>query len=198
MHIIRESNENEMVLAFLKAETDTPAWNKYVMPILSELRVTRTLIDNADLQNESENQARVHCLAYRGFKKNLYLFERFPDDIRWNRIFLSINELSGAKYINQQDPWVRFSSNTRLVSNGAGNSDPSYQVNAQISIIEKRVRDGVVFPDLILVGESEQSDLILLEGNKRATAYVRAKDYLKEGKEVIAGFSEKLSSWKWY
>lgn len=188
-----------MVLAFSKAEIDTPNWKKYAMPILSDMGYTRTLIDDADLGNESENRARVYCLScMRGFKKNQLLFESFPAKVRWNKVYLSIDELGGVKYINQQDPWVKLSGDTRLVSGGANNRNPVYPINSDINSIEEKVRAGFEFPELVLVSEREQSDFILLEGHKRATAYVRAGDYLTKGINVIAGFSEELNNWKWY
>jgi hypothetical protein len=158
------------------------------------------MIDNADLKNSSENRCRVICLSYRGFKLNDSLFKGFPDKVNWCKASLSVGELGRVKYL-KQTAWITRSAGTRLVLDGALNLDKiavAGDAKPQIEAIEEKVKSGCVFPELILVGKNEGSDLILLEGHKRATAYVRAGDCLTKEIEVIAGFSEDLNNWYWY
>jgi hypothetical protein len=57
------------------------------------------------------------------------------------------------------------------------------------------VRNGASFPELILVSEPDSDELVLLEGHKRATAYVRALDPEVE-LEVIVGSSPQIAGWR--
>lgn len=201
MKIIRPSYEDEMVLAFLKAEVVTPDIQGIIERLLTGLGYTRALIDDADLGNAHENWARTECLSHsRGYRLNSFLFEGFPSGVSWHKVILSLEELGLVKYIDQE-VWKKASCGTRLVSDGVRNLEGEGfpdNIRTQIKAIEAAVKRGHRFPELIVVGESEESELILLEGHKRATAYVRAAAFLPEGIEVIAGFSKDLERWTWY
>ena len=201
MRIIRPSNEDEMVLVFLKAEIAVPPYQGSIERALNAQGYTRAIIDNADFKNTGENLARTQCLSCsRGFRRNDWLFKGFPDNVIWQRISLSIEELGRVKYINQ-DGFVKASGHTRLVSDGArnldGNTFPEDTIS-KIKGIEGELRQGHRFPELIVVGISETSSLILVEGHKRATAYMRAAECFPEGVEIIAGLSEGADSWLWH
>lgn len=200
MRFIKKSSEEEMVLAFLKAEIDSPRFKGSIEDTLSRLGYTRALIENANLNNSLENQARANCLAFRGFKNNQALFQGFPTDILWERISLSKKELGILKYANYPT-WVNLSVGTRLIADGAKNIDiiqVAENTNTNVKAVQKLVESGAVFPELILVSKNKKDDLILIEGHTRATAYELAKDYLKDEIEVIVGYSEGLGSWIWY
>ena len=52
------ATEDEMVLAFLRAETESPRFHKIYQAALQEFRLEQgSLIDRADLSNRENNQA---------------------------------------------------------------------------------------------------------------------------------------------
>jgi len=201
MRIIAPSSEDEMVLAFLRAEVDSAEYHGIIEETLSALGYTRAILDNADLRNPREKHARTVCLSRsRGYKQNCGLFKGFPNNVIWQRESLSSEELGQAKYVNQH-VWVAASGNTRLVSDGARNLDAGAlleSLKSKIEGIEAGVRIGRRPPELILVGKGDGSALVLAEGHSRATAYVRAAAYLSDGVEAIMGISPDMGDWYWY
>jgi hypothetical protein len=149
MRIIRPSSKNEMVLAFLQAEIDVPPYRGSIESVLSARGYTRAIIDKADLGNSGENQVRAECL----FCSRFHLFEGFPDNVIWQRISLSIEELGRAKYIKQAG-FLTASGDTRLVSDGARNLERGgfdEDTKSRIQGIEARVKRGHRLPELIVV-----------------------------------------------
>ncbi len=201
MRIVGPSSEDKMVLAFLKAEIDSAEYPGSIERALSVQGLTRAIVDNADLRDPSENQARVKCLSgYRGFKQNCWLFKGFPDEVTWQRVSLTPGEVGRVKYINQP-VWITGSAGTRLVADGAMNLDSGSlpdSLRFKIRTIEANVRTGCKPPELILAGRGDDSPLVLVEGHSRATAYVLASEYLPDGIEVIVGLSPDMGSWDWY
>jgi len=200
MRFIEKCSENEMVLAFLKAELDSPNFKNNIEEILKIRGLTRSIIDKANLDDSIENEARLNCLNYRGFKDKLFLFQGFPFNVSWERAYLNKKEIGNLKYANYP-AWVKLSAGTRLVANGAKNIDiiqVGENLNSKVKAVEKRVEGGAVFSKLILVSKNKNNDLILVEGHTRATAYELAKDFLQEEIEVIVGYSKDLESWVWY
>ena len=156
------ATEHEMVLAFLKAELNSPRFK-------DEYQIDRqTLIDSADLQSSSQNAARLKEL--KRLKGALLL-----SNVAWRRVALENGDLPRLKYLNHSS-WKAYSGGTRLVSDGAKNihsmpNDPKSHILALLEAF----KGGARYPELIAVaGEQEGADIILIEGHVRATAYVLA------------------------
>jgi len=201
MRIIGQSSEEEMVLAFLKAEVDSAEYPGSIERPLSMQGYTRAIIDNADLKNPRENRARVMCLSYhRGYKQNRLLFKGFPDDVTWQRASLRPGELGKAKYLNLST-WIKGSGGPRLVSDGAANLNKGLlpdSLRTKIRTIEASLRAGQRLPELILAGRGDASALVLVEGHSRATAYALASADLPDAIEVIVGLSPDMGNWHWH
>jgi hypothetical protein len=157
------ATQDEMVLAFLKAELKSPRFS-------GEYQIDqRGLIDSADLQSSSQNQARLEALQR---VKGALVFR----DATWRRVALEKGDLTRLKYLNHPD-WIELSGGTRLVSDGAKNvnSKKVSNINAHVLAIAHAVKTGARHPELIaVVGEEKGADMILTEGHARATAYVLA------------------------
>jgi|ERR1700731_1202440 hypothetical protein len=64
MREIGPASNDEMVLSFLRAEIDSPAWGPHQMAVLNQMRVDRSsLIDNADLTDADANRVRAIALG---------------------------------------------------------------------------------------------------------------------------------------
>ena len=71
MRVIRDSSEDEMVLAFLSAEVDSNRFGAVVRQLLGDLELVR----NADTTDATANQRRRSVLVqYRGWGRNSALF----------------------------------------------------------------------------------------------------------------------------
>jgi len=107
-----------MVLAFLRAEFDSPRFGYYIRGWLGG---NRALIDDPDLDDVAENTTRKRALEnVRGFGTNAALFTEFPIDAEWLRVIYTVEEVGAMKYANHPT-WTRLSKGTRLVIDGAAN-----------------------------------------------------------------------------
>jgi hypothetical protein len=205
MNYIEPITEDDVVLAFVKAEIDSPLYSPMYHTQLATLGASReTLIDNADLSNQPQNNLRKKLLrSARGYPDQS-LFSNFPRDATWRRVRLEpieVGALKNGRFAN----WIELKKGGRSVTRGAAeiaSGLAEQSANADIRTIAAAVKDvagkiraGHKFPELIVV-QAEDGSLILLEGNTRATAYVLAGK--SEPIEVFVGSSAQMSFWYWY
>ena len=74
------ARESDIVLAFIKAEIDSPQYCERIQNVLQVVGVTRQhLIDDADLNSDCCNALRRVVLeSYRGYLSKSALFTGFP------------------------------------------------------------------------------------------------------------------------
>lgn len=202
MKIIKEITADEMVAIFLKAEINSDRWSHHPLMILKKLGVNREIIDKPDLSNVKHNQTRADILkVYRGYGKNENLFQNFPSDVVWKRILLTKEELAKVKYMDYSY-WVAISKGTRLPQYAAEtiqHGEKIFGESNEVFIKAAEVyKQGVTFPELILVAVNEKSNFVVLEGHLRITAYFLAPEFLPNKIEVIVGFSPKMQDWGSY
>jgi hypothetical protein len=191
--------EDEVVLAFLKAEIDSPRFGPIYVDILQNSELDRTaLIERANLSSDADNRTRLELLkTVRGYRADAYLFRNFPADTRWRRVDLTPVDVGNLKYANFPT-WTKLSGGTRLVADGARNIDriqTAENANANIKAVAKAVAAGQRYPELITV-EASDGALILVEGHTRATAYVVAA--LPEPVACFVGSSRRMRIWAFY
>jgi hypothetical protein len=115
------------------------------------------------------------------------LFDGFPDDVEWERVALTRDEVLAVLYINW-DWWLTVTNGTRLATVAAdlqGRDEGDRAVAAAAGSN----------PELIVVTDPERSKLVLLEGHVRLTAYAAFPDYLPDELEVYLGVSSRISEW---
>jgi hypothetical protein len=182
MIVIEPATEHEMVLAFMKAEIDSPRYRTGYQQLITTFGFPRVqLIELADLHNDCQNMQRRKLLqGIRGYGANEYLFRGFPEDISWKRVRIERRELERVKYA-KHETWVKLSAGTRLVGDGARNIDhiqvsesPTVTLNGNVKAVTEAIRNGESYPELIAVA-GPRDVLILVEGHTRATAYVRSQ-----------------------
>jgi len=189
----------EVVLAFLRAEVDSPRYGGQIAWQLQAFCLSRTLlIDNADLDNENHNLIRLVMLDYRGFRNRAALFHQFPADVLWRRVELEPHELGRLKYIGRDENWMSFSEGTRRparVAKRIVNRELLENPGPGIIAIQEKLRQGQRFPELI-AAEGNGEDLILIEGHYRATAYVGLN--WPEKIPMFVGSSPQMHKWHWF
>jgi hypothetical protein len=196
------ATENQMVLAFLRAEVDSPQFGQFYKHCLDQLQalgITRkALLDSADLDSSRDNAQRMAVLkAVRGYGGNTLLFTRFPNDVRWCRLGLEPADWIRVKYANHST-WVDLSGGTRIVADGAKNIDSvvaAENVNQNVKALVVELRKGKRYPELIGV-KNDKDEIVLVEGHSRATAYAVAK--LIEPVQSIVGSSPSMKDWAFY
>jgi hypothetical protein len=195
---IGPARECEMVLAFLQAEIDSPRYAHYIEIALRGSGHSARLIYDANLDNDSENEARRIILAqYRGFGRNSYLFAGFPADVSWRRVELERSEYN--RLLFARDPnWVEMSGGTRRPSRlleRMRHGEIHADFVGGITAIQEQLRSGRRYPELI-VAEGANGDFILIEGHTRATAYHASA--LEENVKLIVASSPSMNRWRYY
>jgi hypothetical protein len=186
------ATNDEVVLAFLQAEIESPEHGPHIVDLLNRLCYDRSvLIDNADLSDAHANCARAVILGVRrGYGRNEVLFHGFPSDSKWRRVLLDLNDIGRLKYIGIQ-AFIDLSGGTRLAAEGACNYKNNPETAKKVVQILEKISRGVSFPELVLV-EDARKQLVIIEGNHRVTAYVVAG--VAETRALI-GTSPTMDQW---
>ncbi|MBV8322351.1 MAG: hypothetical protein JO049_16965 [Hyphomicrobiales bacterium] len=161
----RDASEEEMVLEFLKAECGRP------------------LIDDADLSNVEQNAERAKLLdARRGYARRLAIFQNFPRDVRWRRSKLTRADYAQLRYVNSS-PWRPLAGPDLRVVDGASRINGNTfdrgiatigPVVSKIQTIVRSIRAGRDPDAALILAETGDGRLVVLEGNHRVTAFVIA------------------------
>jgi len=197
MREIGPSSEDEMILAFVRAEFHSPRFKPLFRKALGG---DANLVYRPRLDDPEENRARKNALAMvRGYGVNKYLFTNFPTDATWIRLACTRDDIGAMKYANHPT-WTTLSHGSRLVRDGSANveSTPTGEdVNDHVLAVVREIAQGRTFAELIVAAEDEDAVPILVEGHARATAYVRALPANAEV-EVITARAPDLSRWSFY
>jgi hypothetical protein len=193
MRWLRPSSEAEMVALFLRTELPAARFRDTLRALLERAGLPERVITDPDLGDNAENQARLRLLTeHRGYGTRTGLFDGFPDDVRWQWMAMTPAELAGVRYIDY-DYWVELSGGTRLAVDAAPRIRAGvapFGVPSDWALgMARQVAQGARFPPLILVTTGPGSDLVVLEGHARLTAFMLARDQLPPELEVLVGSS---------
>lgn len=187
------ASEEEVVLAFLRAEIDSPKWGADYLRVLPALDLDRaSLIDDANLEDALACDTRKVLLgAVRGYGRDDALFKNFPRDTKWRRVELAPSDFRRLKCISRDDRWSNLTGGTRLIEEAARNLDTYPELAERVSVARERIEQGLPMAELITV-ENDAGDLILVEGHTRATAYAMLAD---RPFQSFVGTSPLMSQW---
>jgi hypothetical protein len=115
------------------------------------------------------------------------LFAGFPDDVAWERVALTSDEVLAILYINW-DWWLRVSNGTRLPTVAA-------EVQGRDEGDRAIAATAATNPELIVVTDPDRSKLVLLEGHVRLTAYAAFPELLPDELDVYLGISPRIGEW---
>jgi hypothetical protein len=146
------SNENEMVLAFLKAEIDSPRFGADYQNLIQQSGLDKSeLIANASLFEPRQNAARRALLGdARGYGNNVYLFAGFPQNVAWRRVKITSDDYDTLMYTKYLT-WIDLSGGSRKVVDGAkniGSIAVDEQAISDIQAVAEAVKKGQRYPEL--------------------------------------------------
>ena len=172
MKLIKNTNESEMILEFLKGELNSNRFNNDLNKVLNKLNIDCNIITNGNILNLEENKLRLKIMKeYRGFPDK-ELFERFPKVIDWKYVSLSEEDLDNIYYIDY-DYWNLLSNNTSRPSEAVKvikNGIEVYDISNQPFLDGVEYLKNNTFPPLILLTCNDEKYLII-EGHSRMTIY---------------------------
>ncbi len=200
MQLLRAITEDEMIAVFLQTEIHSVRYGPQLTVLLERDGQDRHLLERPDLSDPEENAYRRQLLGdFRGYDRQVELFERFPEDVVWYRAILSGDELMQVRYIDYSY-WNELSGGTSLPLDAAQTIRSGItifdQSNDHFLRMAEDLWQGALFPPLILTALSESSSpRVVLEGHNRLTAYALAQESIPAEIEVLIGFSPGFSPW---
>ena len=199
MRRLRPSGEAEMVALFLRTELPAARSRDDLRALLERDGLPERVVTDPDLGDDAQNQARLRLLTrHRGYGTRSELFDGFPDDVRWQWMAMTPAELARVRFIDY-DYWVELSGGSRLAVDAAprirAGVAPFGVSSAWALGMAQEVACGARFPPLILVTTGPGSDLVVLEGHARLTAFMLARDRLPPELEVLVGSSPAMTRW---
>ena len=172
MKIIRNTNEAEMILDFLKGELNSKRFNEQLIDIINNLNLKLNLVVDGDTSNSDENLLRLKIMKeYRGYP-NKELFKNFPKIDNWSFVELASKDINKVFYIDY-DYWNELSNNTSSPLEAAKNINNGieiYDVSNQPFIDGAKYLENGKFPPVILITCNDEKYLII-EGHSRMTVY---------------------------
>ncbi len=167
MKFIRKSDENEMILSFLKGELTSKRFKHKLLNIIEN---NQDIIKNGDINNQNENIIRYQILRkYRGYPDK-ELFNNFPKIISWEYVELDSSDIEKIYYINY-DYWNELSNNTSKPTEAAKTIKTGKEI---YGISNEPFINGLKeiekFPPVILITCNKEKYLII-EGHSRMTIY---------------------------
>lgn len=127
------------------------------------------------------------------------LFHGFPEQLDWQRVALTPDEVLAIRYIRWHW-WLKISGATRSPREAARRMRLRPVSGFDVEYhrpIAARLRSGDPPSELIAVRTSG-GPLVLVEGHVRLTAYALFPDYLPAELEVLLGVSEAVAGWSEY
>lgn len=194
MKYIGKSSEDEMIAIFLSAEINSIRFCGDLNESLEKHKVHKKIIDKPDLKNDKENKLRKIILSeYRGYGKNIKLFENFPNEVEWEKVLLTLDDLNKIKYVNGSY-WRNLSDGTRLAKIAVKKIIKN-KTHKRILSAAKALSEGEEFRPLILVSTQKGDESVILEGHLRLTAYLIELKYVPKNLEAIIGYSPEFVKW---
>lgn len=191
-----------MIALFLETELASIRHGSRLRELLEMQALRERIVVAPDLTDPTENAQRRQLLdTHRGYDARVGLFAGFPGDVRWEWVALTPSELQRVKYIDN-DYWVELSGGSRLPANvpaqiRAGTAPFGNSSEWAIGFGEIFAA-GARFPPLIVVTCGPGSDLVVVEGNARLTAYAMRPDALPAELEILLGTSSDMVQWGLY
>jgi hypothetical protein len=198
-----EATEEQVILAWLQAEIESPDFQAYIVgnpPNPANLSAALKAARQPDLRDAEQNQLRRRIVtSVYGFGEGTGSFEGLGRDIKWRRVRLTTAEVGEMLYARRSGPWQLVSPVTRKVAEGATNIGHVFTGDSTNMVVlslasglchsEKKV------PEIIALKRPSDGRLVILEGHARATAiFLEAHRFLK-GVDVYAGEGASIAGW---
>ena len=173
MKIIKKSNEDEMLLEFLKCEVTSKRFSPKLNKTLEELNLTQDIILKANLNNSQENEQRK--LIMNKFREYPIgdIFENFPKEIKWFYVEFEEGDFEKIYFLN----WPCWNERT---NNSAKPKDAAKNIFNGIEFDDisneiffkglEYLENGNKFSPIIAITCNEEK-YVLIEGHSRVTVY---------------------------
>ena len=204
MQELAVASDDEVILAWLQAEIESPPFQSYLIgdpPKPSHLARGLALARNPDLNNAEQNAERRRIIAAaHGYGRGALIFAGLEDDIKWRRVRASIADVAAMLYSNRNATWTTLAPATRTVAEGASNAPRVFSgddTNMHILSLARTIchADAAPVMSMLICLRLPDGVIAVLEGHTRATAIVMEGHRLPDGVEAYIGDSPSISNW---
>jgi hypothetical protein len=198
MRVLGPATEDDMVLAFLRAEIESSRFADGVLAALAGMGLDRALVDQADLGDVDANLSRRRVLeVYRGPRhgSDAGVFGGLPDDISWSWVALTPAELADVRYIHWAY-WLEVSGGTRRPVDAIARMRHEWDAPGDdVRKIADALARGSMPTEMVFVGLPPGRNLVVLEGHVRLTGLLLRPESLPAEIEVLLGTSPRIAEW---
>ena len=198
MRVLSSVTEDEMIAVFLRGELNSQRYGDKLRALLARHAWSEDVLLRPDLRDPATNRHRRQLLEeHRGYERREGLFLHFPQGIEWFRAELERDEVLDIVYINW-NWWLKLSGGSRRPVDAArriragevpGETADGYEPLAAA------LRRNPAPPELIAVTTPDHSQLVLVEGHIRLTAYALYPEYVPPTLDIVLGVSAEMPRW---
>jgi hypothetical protein len=196
--VIGPATEDDMVLAFLRAEIESSRFAGDLLALLARRGLDRTIVDQADLSDAEANFRRREVLEeHRGPRRGpgAGVFNGFPDDVSWSWAALNPAELADVRYIHW-DYWLEVSGGTRRPADAIARMRHQWDAPGdEVREVADALARGSMPLEIVVVGLPAGRDLVVLEGHVRLTGLLLRPEQLPPEVRVLLGTSPRIAEW---
>jgi hypothetical protein len=193
MKRIRQSNELEIIAAFLQGEY-------YQKEYHGDRNTYEVVVMNPNLADEEENRIRRELL----YRRHRVTWKVLPGDINWFQVELEADDFERIR-VFPRGHWPKLATDSslavrdmaRTIRNGQLSRKTQDDVSA-IHAIADRLQQQPDYSSVLLIGIDETKPLTILEGNHRMIAAALTSTETIPTFKVYAGFSPLMTSCFWY
>ena len=196
------ATEDQVILAWLQAEIESPDFQAYVIgnpPNPSRLSAVLKAARSPDLKDPAQNQLRRELItAVYGFGQGAGSFQGLGNDIVWRRFRLTTDDVGELLYARQGAAWPILAPATRKVAEGATNVGHVFtgdQTNMVVlSLASGLCHSGKKVPEIIALRRPDGA-FVILEGHARSTAIVLEAHRFPDGVHAYIGDGASVANW---
>jgi hypothetical protein len=197
----RAATEAEVVLAFLRAEAESPRFGADIRRALDEVGGTR-LVSDPNLSSAAENRARERALTVARGWPDTEVFEDFPrSSVEWHHGTLPPEELARVEFIDYSY-WNELSGGSRRPADVAATlragTLPEWLVDLGTDWpfeLADRLAGTEVVDDLIVMATPDLARMVVLEGHARLTAIFVGGHERRLTVRAYLGVSPEIERW---
>lgn len=202
MEDLGSATEDQVILAWLQAEIESPDFQAYLVgnpPNPANLAAALKAARTPDLRDAEQNKYRREIVTeIYGFGRGVGSAEGLGNDLTWRRWRLMTDEVSELLYARREGAWHLLSPATRKVAEGATNVGHVFTGDATnmvvLSLASGLCHSDRRIPELIALRRPD-GRLVLLEGHARATAIALEAHRFPHGVEAYVGDGPSVANW---
>lgn len=205
MDDLGSASEDQVILAWLQAEIESPDFQAYLVgnpPNPANLSLALKAARSPDLRDQTQNDLRRQIITSTyGFGTGAGSFEGLGADLKWRRFRMTTDEVAEMLYMRRAGPWQLLSPVTRKVAEGATNIGHVFTGDSTnmvvLSLASGLCHSDKKVPEIIALRRPDGA-LVILEGHARATAIVLEAHRFPRGVEVFVGEGPSVASWPYH